>query len=301
MTSIDRLLVFGAGYSGREIGAQALAQGAVVHGTTRSLSRATELRQAGIQPLIFGGEALSRDASEALRAATHIVVSVPPGDAEDPVIAAARSVIARDMPALQWIGYLSTIGVYGDHDGEWIDENARCKPSSKRSTARLEAENRWQELAVESGVPVAILRLSGIYGPGRNTFVNLAEGKAKRLVKPGQVFNRIHVDDIAGAALFLAAERMGGVFNVTDDEPAPPQDVVEYAAGLMGVEPPEEIAFARAELTPMQRSFYSENKRVSNAKLKEAGYVFRHPEYRTALAALWESGQWNGEAGRDAA
>lgn len=289
------MLIFGAGFSGRAIAAAALARGAEVHGTTRSLSRATALREIGIKPLIFSGTALSRDALEALRNATHLVISVPPGDGEDPVIGAARAVITREMPALKWIGYLSTIGVYGDHDGQWVDEGARCRPSSRRSTARLEVENRWQELAVESGVPVAILRLSGIYGPGRNTFVKLANGQARRLVKPGQVFNRIHVDDIAGALLHLAENRVGGIFNVTDDEPAPPQDVVEFAATLMGMEPPEEIPFAKAELTPMQRSFYGENKRVSNAKLKGTGYALKYPDYKASLTAMWSEGNWSEE------
>jgi nucleoside-diphosphate-sugar epimerase len=293
------MLIFGAGFSGRAIGAAALERGAEVHGTTRSLGRATALREAGIRPLIFTGAALSRDALETLRAATHLVISIPPGEGDDPVIAAARAVIAREMPALRWIGYLSTIGVYGDHDGEWVDETARCRPTSQRSTARLTAENRWQEIAVESRVPVAIMRLAGIYGPGRNTFVNLANGKAKRLIKPGQVFNRIHVDDIAGATMFLAENGLGGIYNVTDNEPAPPQDVVEFAAGLMGVEPPEEVPFGRAELTPMQRSFYGENKRVSNAKLREAGYEPRYPNYKASLAAMWSAGNWAGETLRN--
>ncbi len=178
------------------------------------------------------------------------------------------------MPNLRWIGYLSTIGVYGNHDGAWIDETAECKPRAGRSDNRREAEKEWEALAAKRGVPLAILRLSGIYGPGRNAFVNLANGTARRLIKPGQVFNRIHVDDIAGSLAHLARHETGGIFNVTDDEPAPPQDVVAYAAERMGVALPPEIPFETAELTPMARSFYGENKRVSNAKLKATGYRF---------------------------
>ena len=164
---------------------------------------------------------------------------------------------------------------------------------------RLAAEQAWQELGTDIGLPVAILRLSGIYGPGRNAFVNLYNGTAKRLVKPGQVFNRIHVDDIAGALKLLASKDTGGVFNVTDDEPAPPQDVVAFAAALMGVEPPPEQEFETAQISPMARSFYGENKRVSNARLRAAGFSFGFPDYRTAHKALWETGSWRGEGSVD--
>jgi len=163
---------------------------------------------------------------------------------------------------------------------------------SKRSVMRVIAERDWLKLGQEIGRPVAVLRLSGIYGPGRNALVNLADGTARRLVKPGQVFNRIHCDDIAGALWHLAGKNLGGIFNVTDDEPAPPQDVVAYAAGLMGVEPPPEIAFETAELSPMARSFYGENKRVSNAAIKAAGYGFAFPDYRSALERMWADGSW---------
>ncbi len=171
---------------------------------------------------------------------------------------------------------------------------------SRRSKLRVDAEQAWQALADEIGKPLAILRLSGIYGPGRNAFVNLEYGTAKRLIKPGQVFNRIHAADIAGALWHLAGRNLGGVFNVTDDEPAPPQDVVAYAAELMGVEPPPEIPFETAQLSPMARSFYGENKRVSNKKLKETGYAFRFPNYRVALSAMWNDRTWRGVGGKDA-
>lgn len=199
------------------------------------------------------------------------------------------------MPVLRWAGYLSTVGVYGNHDGAWVDEDSELRPKSARATARVAAERDWLAAGSAAGVPVAVLRLSGIYGPGRNALVNLERGTAKRTVKPGQVFNRIHVADIAGALAFLGERRLGGVFNVTDDEPGPPQDVVTYAASLMGVAPPPEVPYDRVEMTPMARSFWADNKRVSNARLKAAGYAFRFPNHRGALDAMWRDGSWRGD------
>src|SRR5690606_17846243 len=235
-----------------------------------------------------------------LRQATHLIASIAPDERGDPVLVAVADRIADLAPQLRWIGYLSTVGVYGDHGGGWVDETSECRPVCRRSVLRVAAEREWLALGESTGVPVAILRLSGIYGPGRNAFVNLTNGTAKRLIKPGQVFNRIHVADIAGALRQLAGKNLGGVFNVTDDMPSPPQDVVAHAAGLMGVEPPPEIPFAAARLSPMARSFYGENKRVSNAALKASGYAFRHPDYRSALAAMWTDGDWAGEGASDA-
>ncbi|RUW86698.1 SDR family oxidoreductase, partial [Mesorhizobium sp. M8A.F.Ca.ET.059.01.1.1] len=254
------------------------------------------LRQAGIAPLLFDGK-LTGDIGEVLEKTTHLVISVAPEDAGDPVLNAAREAIAG-MPELEWIGYLSTVGVYGDHGGAWVDETAVCRPVSKRSVMRVEAEQAWQKLGREIDRPVAILRLSGIYGPGRNALVNLENGTARRLVKPDQVFNRIHCNDISGALWHLIAGNRGGIFNVTDDEPGPPQDVVAYAASLMGIEAPPEIPFDTAQLSPMARSFYGENKRVANAALKAAGYRFRFPDYRAAFDHMWASGDWRDGAPR---
>lgn len=284
----------GAGYSAKAFAA-ARPRAAPVFGTTRDPGKFPALRAAGIAPLLFDGRTLDGDVVAALGRATHLVVSVAPDDTGDPALRLLGDGVA--MPALRWIAYLSTVGVYGDHGGRWIDETAACRPVSMRSKRRVEAEAAWAELAARRGVPLAVLRLSGIYGPGRNAFVNLAEGKARRLVKPGQVFNRIHVADIAGVLRHLAEGGVGGVFNVTDDLPAPPQDVVAWAAALMGVEPPPEIPFETAELTPMARSFYGENKRVSNAAIRAAGYAFRYPDYRAALSAMWAAGDWRGTGG----
>ena len=294
--TMKTILIFGAGYSGQAF-ARALPAGTAVAGTTRSPEKFAALRAAGIAPLLFDGAA-TPEIRAALRQATHAVVSIAPDEAGDPALDVVAAGLAEGLPALQWIGYLSTVGVYGDHGGGWVDETSACRPVSARSRRRLEAERRWLDVGRRAGVPVAVLRLSGIYGPGRNALVNLRDGTARRLVKPGQVFNRIHRDDIAGALLHLADRRLGGVFNVTDDLPAPPQDVVAYAAALTGIEPPPEIPFETAQLSPMARSFYGENKRVSNAALKQAGYAFRFPDYRAAFDALWAAGDWADGAAR---
>jgi nucleoside-diphosphate-sugar epimerase len=294
----ENIAIFGAGYSAQAF-ARANMAGAHITGTTRSAEKFAALEQAGIAPLLFDG-AVTPETANALAEATHLVVSAAPGETGDPVLEAAREAILRAAPNLRWIGYLSTVGVYGDHGGGWVDETSACRPVSARSRWRVEAERQWFALGREIGRPVAVLRLSGIYGPGRNAFVNLENGTARRLVKPGQVFNRIHVADIAGALWHLAGGAQGGVFNVTDDEPAPPQDVVAYAASLMGVEPPPEVAFETAALSPMARSFYGENKRVSNAAIKAAGYRFRFPDYRAALDEMWTRGDWRDGAPRSA-
>ncbi|RWO23082.1 SDR family oxidoreductase [Mesorhizobium sp.] len=292
--SEKQILIFGAGYSGKAF-ARASKDAGTILGTTRAPEKFEALRQAGIQPLLFDG-APTPEISDALKKTTHLVVSVAPEEAGDPVLNAARQAIAK-MPALEWIAYLSTVGVYGDHGGGWVDETAECRPLSKRSMLRVAAEQDWLKLGRDIGRPVAILRLSGIYGPGRNALVNLENGSARRLVKPGQVFNRIHCDDIAGGLWHLLKHTSGGIFNVTDDLPAPPQDVVTYAAGLMGVTPPPEIPFETAQLSPMARSFYGENKRVANTAIKAAGYRFRFPDYRSAFDHMWVLGNWrDGEA-----
>ncbi|GLS31946.1 Nucleoside-diphosphate-sugar epimerase [Mesorhizobium albiziae] len=295
----DRFFVFGAGYSGKAFVA-ANASGARIAGTTRSPEKFDALRNAGIAPLLFDGSGLGGEISHELRQTTHLIISIAPGDTGDPVLNVAGDVIIQEMPNLRWIGYLSTVGVYGDHSGAWVDETSECRPVSRRSTDRLQAERQWLALGEEAGLPVAVLRLSGIYGPGRNAFVNLSNGTAKRLIKPDQVFNRIHCADIAGALWHLAGRDIGGVFNVTDNEPAPPQDVVTYAATLMNVAPPPEIPFETAELSPMARSFYGENKRVSNAAIKAAGYDFQFPDYRSAFDYMWATGAWKGAGESDA-
>lgn len=288
------VMIFGAGYSGKAIGKRLSEQGARVCGTCRSPEKQARLKAFGIEPLLFDGAEITPALRRDLATVTHLVQSIAPGREGDPLI----RLVGEDslkvlMPRLEWIAYLSTVGVYGDHGGAWVDEDAPLKPVSQRSVERVEAENAWQALAARSGVPLAILRLSGIYGPGRNGFVNLSNGTARRLVKKDQVFNRIRVEDIAAATAFLAERAAGGTYNVTDDEPCPPQDVVTEAARLMGLEAPPEQPFETAELSPMARSFYGENKRVSNARLKDLGFRFQYPNYRLSLQDLWSRATWN--------
>lgn len=288
------VMIFGAGYSGKAIGKLMSEKGARVTGTSRSPDKQARLKEFGIEPLLFDGTEIAPALRAELQTVTHLVQSIAPGREGDPLI----RLVGEDslkvlMPRLEWIAYLSTVGVYGDHDGAWVDEDAPLKPVSQRSVERVEAESAWQALAARSNLPLAILRLSGIYGPGRNGFVNLSNGTARRLVKKDQVFNRIRVEDIAAATALLAERTAGGVYNVTDDEPCPPQDVVTEAARLMGVEAPPEQPFETAELSPMARSFYGENKRVSNARLKGLGFQFRYPNYRLSLQDLWSRATWN--------
>ena len=292
ITSGDNLLIFGCGFSGEAIARLAAGNFAAITGTTRDAAKADRIRNAGAEPLVFDGETLSPELVSRLAGTTHLLVSIAPGEAGDPVLNALQKSEAA-LPALKWTGYLSTVGVYGDHGGAWVDEQTEPRPASKRSRQRLEAETAWRTFAGARGLPLAVLRLSGIYGPGRNAFVNIANGTARRLVKPGQVFNRIHRDDIAAAALAAARKKADGIFNITDDEPAPPQDVVTFAHELAGVAPPPETDFETADLSPMARSFYGENKRVSNAKSKaELGLAYAFPDYRTALTRMWREESW---------
>jgi nucleoside-diphosphate-sugar epimerase len=285
-------LILGCGYSGKAIAAAIAATGARVTGTSRSDDRLGAIRATGASAMVFDG-AMTPELASALTSATRLILSISPDQGGDPVLPLVAD-LADAAPNLAWGGYLSTVGVYGDHDGGWVDEASPCRPVSARSVARLKAEQSWQERFAEAGVPLAILRLSGIYGPGRNQIRTAMAGEARRLVKPGQVFNRIRVEDIAGAALHLAGKGSGGIYNVTDDEPAPPQDVVAFACRIAGVELPPEQDFATAELTPMARSFYGENKRVANQRIKTLGYRFAFPDYRQSLTQLWQSGRWRG-------
>lgn len=290
------VLLLGAGYSARAYARLAAGAADSIRGTSRAAERREALRADGIEPLAFDGTEIGADMATALKATTHLVLSAAPGESGDPLLPLLPSPVTQAMPALRWIGYLSTVGVYGDHDGAAVTEESELRPKSRRAVARVEAETAWLAAGAQAGVPVAVLRLAGIYGPGRNALVNLARGTARRVVKPGQVFNRIHVADIAGALGHLGGGQTGGIFNVCDDMPGPPQDVIAFAAALMGVEPPPEMPFGAVEMTPMARSFWGDNKRVSNGRLKQAGYAFRHPDYRGALEAMWRDGSWNAGA-----
>lgn len=284
------VLVFGAGFSGRAAISVLKRRhpDANVAATTRDRQKAAQLAAEGIDAHIFDGEP---DAAlvKAIGTATHILVSAAPDESGDPVLRACADAIgaAKD---LRWIGYYSTIGVYGDAGGAWIDEDWPTDARNPRIMWRLQAEADWTALAARLGVPLAVLRLAGIYGPGRSGFDKLRNGSARRVIKPGQVFNRIHGEDIGEITALAAERRLDGIFNLADDEPAPPQDVIAYAAGLIGLDPPPEIDFDSADLSPMARSFYSGNRRVRNARIKAAlDYKLRYRTYREGLSAILAS------------
>jgi nucleoside-diphosphate-sugar epimerase len=283
------LFIFGLGYSASETGALLRKTGWQVRGTVRSPAKLEALKGQGYEPFLFSDRA---GVEGALARASHCLVSVPPGEEGDPVLAAYSEALRARGP-LRWIGYLSTIGVYGDLKGGWADEDTPAGSETGRGAARIEAETAWAELCHARELPLDIFRLAGIYGPGRAPFAKIRAGEARRIVKPGHVFNRIHVDDIAqtvAAAILQGREEPGPrIFNVADDEPAPPQDVILYAAQLIGAPPPPEVPFESAVLSAMARSFYAGNRRVRNAKIKrELGVVLRYPAYREGLRALAE-------------
>ncbi|RMA43387.1 SDR family oxidoreductase [Rhodophyticola porphyridii] len=277
------LLSFGHGYSAQAL-TRLLPGGTEVIGTTRSVEKARALSANGITARVFPGDDLRDD----LRRATHILSSVGPGPEGDPVLAELHDEIAAVAGGKRWIGYLSTTGVYGDHQGGWVDETTPLTPMTERGRARVAAEAAWQALAEQAGAPLHIFRLAGIYGPGRGPFAKVRRGTARRIIKPGQVFSRIHVDDIAQVLLAsMTRPDPGAIYNVCDDDPAPPEDVIAFAAGLLGLPVPPDVPIEEAELSPMARSFYAESKRVSNARIKaELGVQLTYPDYRTGLAAL---------------
>jgi NAD dependent epimerase/dehydratase family len=283
------LLCFGLGYSAQRYVASCATNYDCVIGTSRSFklpadSTATA-RASRVRHIEFDGSAVSGELVKALDRADRILVSIPPCTRGDPVLAACGEKLAC-LPRLQSIVYLSSISVYGDHGGGEVDEETAASPRSDRSRVRLTAEGAWQDLGARIGRPVAILRLAGIYGPGRNPLVKLAQGRAMRIVKPKQVFNRIHVDDVAQAIDATFARGANGIFNVADDEPCSPEQVILYGAELMGVEPPPAISLSDAAplMEPMALSFYAENKRVRNDKLKrELGVRLIYPTYRHGL------------------
>ena len=275
------LLSFGHGYSARALSRLLLPQDWRIIGTTRDDGKAAQLLQDGIEPRIWPGANMI----PALDAATHLLISAAPGEAGDPVLAELRDDIAARAGQFQWVGYLSTTGVYGDHDGDWVDENTPLTPATQRGIARVEAEAAWQAI---TDLPLHIFRLAGIYGPGRGPFAKVREGTARRIIKPGQVFSRAHVADIARVlAASIARPNPGAAYNVCDNDPAPPEDVIAYAAELLGMSVPPAEDFATADMTSMARSFYAESKKVRNDRIKEElGVELLYPDYRSGLRAL---------------
>jgi hypothetical protein len=285
---MNKLFCFGLGYSAEAL-ARRLSPGEwKIVGTARTPEGVDHIASLGYEAILFDGQSAAPGIAGALTDATHILISASPDDLGDPVIRLHGGDVAR-ATALHWIGYLSTIGVYGDSGGQWIDENTPPKPGSERAKRRLNAEKDWLAFADAHQKRAQIFRLGGIYGPGRSAIDDLRDGSARRIVKPGQVFNRIHVEDIA--TVLLAAANGAGretIYNVTDDEPSPSQDVVAYAAKLMNLEPPLEIPFESAPLSPMGRSFYSENRRIRNRRLyDDLGVTLRFPTYREGMAGIF--------------
>jgi nucleoside-diphosphate-sugar epimerase len=278
------LLSFGHGYSAGALSPILHRQGWTIFGTTRSADKADRVRATGAKPLIWPDASIS----EQLDQASHLLISAGPNGDGDPVLNALRDDIAARRDQFEWVGYLSTTGVYGDHNGGWVDENTPLAPSTKRGQLRVAAEADWQSL----DLPLHIFRLAGIYGPGRGPFAKVRNGSARRIIKDGQVFSRIHVDDIAQVlAASIAQPNPGAIYNLCDDDPAPPQDVIAYAAELLGMPIPEAVAFADADMTPMARSFYAESKKVCNDRIKDQlGVSLIYPDYRSGLHALLAAG-----------
>ncbi len=284
---MTHLFCFGLGYSANRLAARLAKSGWTISGTSRNAAGVAALAANGHRGHVFNGDRPNPAITNELKRTTHVLMSIPPDDNGDPALKHHGADIAAS-PAIRWIGYFSTIGVYGDSGGGWVDEETPPHPGSERGQRRLAAEQSWLALAQHSDKVASIFRLPGIYGPGRSTIEDLRAGRARRLIKPGQVFNRIHVDDIATAVeASLTRTVESRIYNITDDEPAAPQDVVAYGAELLGLPIPPDIDFATATLTEMGRSFYSESKRVANARMKtELGITLAFPTYREGLQAI---------------
>lgn len=288
---LGRLFVFGLGYTALVLAERLKRHGWTVAGTVQSEERRAELAAAGITAHVFDGARPFPEFDTVLPGRTHILASIPPVGDSDPVLAHHAAALAA-LKGVKWIGYLSTTGVYGNTGGDWVDERAGLHPTGPRGHARVAAEEAWLDL-VHVGLPVHVFRLAGIYGPGRNALDAVRAGTARRIIKPGQVFSRIHVDDIAAVLeASMAKPNPGAVYNVCDDEPAPPQDVIAYAAALLGAPPPPDIPFAEAaqSMSAMALSFYDDNRRVANRRIKdELGVTLAYPDYRAGLKALLQA------------
>jgi nucleoside-diphosphate-sugar epimerase len=280
--AMNHLLCFGFGYSARTLAARLDKRAWKISATSRNPEGIAGINAQGFHGFLFDGKLqIAPDV-------THLLISTPPDENGDPVLRLFQEQLQRLSKQLQWVGYLSTTGVYGDRGGDWVDEDSPLEPNTARGHRRLDAEKSWLKLHSDYGLPVHQFRLAGIYGPGRNQLLTVLNGSAKRIIKPGQIFSRIHVDDIAGVlAASIAKPNPARAYNVCDDEPCPPQEVVEYAANLLGLPVPPEIPFEDANLSPMAKSFYADSKRVSNHRMKnELGYQLLYPNYREGLSAL---------------
>jgi nucleoside-diphosphate-sugar epimerase len=285
--TVSRSFAFGLGYAAQALSSRLRAKGWEIAGTARDPVTIARLTQIGYDVARFADASDADTVAGRLSGTTHLLHSIPPVGGVDPVRAIFRQKLAG-LTSLRWVGYLSTVGVYGGSKGEWVDETMAPEPHNARTKARVVAEEEWLEFGREAGCSVQIFRLAGIYGPGRSAFDKLRDGSARRIVKQGQVFNRIHVDDIASTLeASIARPRQGAIYNVADDHPAAPDEVIAFAAKLAGLPLPPAIPFEDADLTPMARSFYEGNRRISNALIKsELGVTLRYPTYRDGLAAI---------------
>ena len=292
-TAPPRLFCFGLGYSASHLAHQLLARGWQVAGTVRTEAKAAQLRAQGIDAQVFDRDHPLPDAARALAGTTHLLVSVPPDGqgAGDAALDHHADDVAQLADSLQWAGYLSTTGVYGNRDGGWVDETSELRPTSDRSARRVKAETAWRRLYDDRGVPMHTFRLAGIYGPGRGPFRSIREGTAKRIDLPEQKFGRIHVDDIVQVLeASIARPNPGAIYNLSDDEPAAPADVTAYACQLLGVDPPPLVPWEDAEMSAMAMTFWQDNKRVDNARVHaDLGVQFRYPTYREGLRAVLEA------------
>ena len=281
----NHLLSFGHGYSAQALSKLLLTMGWKITGTTRDPAKLDMLRDTGVTPVLWH----SSDVKSALTEATAILISTSPGESGDPVFLKYGTDIAKIAPRLNWFGYLSTSGVYGDFKGDWVDENTPVNPTTQRGKMRLLAEQQWKSIV---DLPLHIFRLAGIYGPGRGPFAKVRAGTAQRVSKPGQVFSRIHVDDIIQTlSASILSPNPAGIYNLCDDDPAPPQDVIGYAAELLGLPLPPLVPFEEADLSPMARSFYAENKRIRNDRIKkDLGVSLKYPSYKQGLRNIFEAG-----------
>ena len=284
-----RLFCFGLGYTARRLAQTLAARGWAIGGTCQNTDARAALAAEGIESWLFDDANPMADPAAALNNVTHILSSVPPGTVGDPVLAFHAADIEACL-GLRWVGYLSSTGVYGDTGGAAVDEAAPLDPTSDRGRRRVDAEVAWHRLHLEQGIPVHVFRLAGIYGPGRSALDQVRAGRARRIDKPGQAFSRIHVDDIAAALrASMRRPRPGAVYNVCDDEAAAPAEVIAFACSLLGVDPPQVVPYAEAEgdLTEMARSFWRDNRRVTNRRIKDELRVrLAHPDYRAGLRAI---------------
>lgn len=288
--SPGHLFCFGLGYCAQHLAGRLARAGWRVSGTCRSEAKRQALVAEGVHGFVLDSGRPLADAAAALAGVTHVLVSAPPDGTGDPVLAAHGRDLAAARPA--WLGYLSTTGVYGDHGGAWVDEETPVAPTGNRQQARVEAERAWLALHTDHGLTVQIFRLAGIYGPGRSAIDSVRAGTARRIVKAGQVFSRIHVADVANVLLAsMARPNPGRLYNLCDDEPAPGHEVIAYACHLLGVEPPPPVPFEQATLSPMAASFYADNRRVHNDRIKtELGVSLLFPTYREGLEAQVANG-----------